>query len=193
MTITGIDGLLLAVVGISAAIGLYRGFIREILSLAGWMVSFWLAITYAREISASFESVITQPNVRLGASFILLFLTGVVVVWIFNAFFSKFITLSFMGVMDRVMGFAFGVLRGAIVASVLVFVVSLTPVEAEPAWQDSTMVAYFQDVAEWAREQIDNGLEKGLEKGMAEDFPDEKLDNIPESFDDRIGGSQNQD
>ena len=45
----GLDYLLLAVAGISALMGLRRGLVSEVLSLAGWVVSFILARQFATQ------------------------------------------------------------------------------------------------------------------------------------------------
>ena len=44
---TWLDGALLAVLLVSALVGLWRGLVYEVLSVAGWVLAFVLAQTWA--------------------------------------------------------------------------------------------------------------------------------------------------
>ena len=62
-----IDYAILAIVGISGVISLMRGFIREALSLAGWIAAFWMAIAFSGRAALWLEGYITVPSVRVGS------------------------------------------------------------------------------------------------------------------------------
>ena len=50
------DYAILIIIGISALISIVRGFIREALSLLGWIVAIWVSVTFVRD----------RQNVRCG-------------------------------------------------------------------------------------------------------------------------------
>ncbi|MBU4506144.1 MAG: CvpA family protein, partial [Gammaproteobacteria bacterium] len=47
-----VDGVLLAVLVLSAVLGLWRGLVYEVISVAGWVAAFLLAQAYADEVAA---------------------------------------------------------------------------------------------------------------------------------------------
>ena len=47
-TLSAVDWILLAVLGLSLLLGLWRGLVQEVLSLAGWVAAFYLSQMYAR-------------------------------------------------------------------------------------------------------------------------------------------------
>ena len=48
-----LDWAVVAVIGTSTLLGLLRGFMREMISLAGWIAGIWLAFRFAVPVSAS--------------------------------------------------------------------------------------------------------------------------------------------
>ena len=49
-----VDWILLAVLGLSLLIGLWRGLVQEVLSLAGWVVAFYVSQIYAPMAAAKY-------------------------------------------------------------------------------------------------------------------------------------------
>ena len=69
----GFDLAILGVVLVFAIIGILRGFIKEVLSLTSWIVSFWVAFTFAETASYLFEPYIDAPLLRLVSAVAALF------------------------------------------------------------------------------------------------------------------------
>ena len=67
-----IDYAILAVVGISVVISLMRGFVREALSLSGWIAAFWIAIAFSGRGAAFLEGYVTVPSWRVAIAFFIL-------------------------------------------------------------------------------------------------------------------------
>ena len=67
------DYTILAIIGISVLISLWRGFTKEAFSLAGWIVAAWVALTFADSLQVLLEPHITVPSLRLIIAFAILF------------------------------------------------------------------------------------------------------------------------
>jgi len=149
-----LDYALLIIVALSALYSVFRGFVREVLSLAGWVLSFWVAIKYSAHWAGYLEPYIDMPGVRFVAAFILLFL-GIMVGSIFvSRLVVKLVHLGRLRGFDRFVGAGFGVARGLIIVTVLVMLGGLSPLAREPVWQQSVMVPYLQKVAVWATDKV---------------------------------------
>lgn len=142
------DYLIALVIVLSMGVGLWRGLLKETLALLTWVFSVWGALHYGG-VLAEHLGIIQAPGLRIIAAFLLLFIgifaAGLLLRYILRAF----IISTGLSPVDRVLGGGFGFLRGLMIASVAVFVVSLTAYEQQPAWQDSKLVPKFQPFAQW--------------------------------------------
>jgi membrane protein required for colicin V production len=137
---TGVDYLILAVLGISGLTSLMRGFIAEVMSLMVWGVALWISARFSGVIASEFLSSIEQPAVRLASSYIGLFLLvlmlGGLVTWMIR----KMVAKSGMTSTDRTLGFGFGLARGLLMVFSAVLVAGFTKIPQEPWWQQSSLI-----------------------------------------------------
>ena len=149
-----LDSALLIIVGLSALYSVFRGFVREVLSLIGWVLSFWVAIKFSGHVAGYFDAYIDIPGVRFVTAFLLLFL-GIMVASIFvSRLVVRLVRLGGLRGFDRFIGAGFGVARGLVIVTVLVLLGGLSPLSQETAWQQSRMVPYLQKVASWVTEKV---------------------------------------
>lgn len=147
--LTWIDLTLLAIVGVSALMGLWRGLIGEVMALVVWVAAFWLAIGFGPQVAELYASVVDTPTARwlLGYAsvFLLVLAMGGLVTWVLR----KLVRSTGLSGSDRVLGLGFGLLRGAAVACVLVLVAGFTPLPQEAGWQHAQLVPGFERGAHW--------------------------------------------
>lgn len=146
-----VDIVLLAIVGLSAVVGLWRGFVVEVMSLAVWVAAFWLAFVYGDEASALFAAHVDSPAARLLLGYVLLFLLALMVGGLATWLLGKLVRSTGLSGTDRLLGLGFGLLRGAALGCVLVLVLGFTPLPQDPWWQQSRVLPGFQRGAEWLR------------------------------------------
>lgn len=151
---SGIDIAILTVLGVSAVISFMRGFVREVFSLAGWVLSFWLAYTYAPLLSPGLSETIPNPTVRIIASFALLILCALILLAMVNYLLGALIKASGLSGTDRMIGIVFGVARGGIIVAVLVLLASVTTLPQESWWMESRLVGHFEQVAFWFKAKL---------------------------------------
>jgi len=147
VTLIWIDYVIFAVIGLSAIIGLFRGFVREALSLVAWGAAIWVALTFAPLAASYLEPYIETPSLRHIAAFAGLFLTTLIAGAIVNYLVSLLVRKSGIGGTDRFLGLFFGVARGVLVVAILVLLAGLTPLPEDPWWKESQVMPTFEQLA----------------------------------------------
>ena len=142
-----IDYVILAVVGISGMISLMRGFVREALSLAGWVAAFWVALALSGKAAAWLEGYVTVPSVRVGIAFAVLFIGVLLLCGVVLRLAGVLVDRTGMSGTDRTLGIVFGVLRGIVITGLLVLLAGLTPLPRDPWWSQSTFLPHFVELA----------------------------------------------
>jgi membrane protein required for colicin V production len=140
-----VDGVLLAVLVLSAVLGLWRGLVYEVISVAGWVAAFLLAQAYADEVAAVLPMGDALPALKLAAGFALVFIAtafaGGLLAWLVK----QLVASVGLRPIDRVLGAAFGLARGVLILLALTVVVSMTPLRAETDWRASVVADAMAD------------------------------------------------
>ena len=163
MTFTWIDYVIFGLIGLSAIIGLFRGFVREALSLVTWGVAIWVALTFTPLASSYLEPYLDTPSLRQIAAFAGLFIATLIVGAIINSLICLLVRKSGIGGTDRFLGLLFGIVRGALVVAILVLLAGLTPLPEDPWWQESKAMPYFEELATTLRGFLPEDIAKDFE------------------------------
>ena len=148
-----IDFVILGIIGLSAIISLIRGFVPEALSLAVWVLAFWVAWTFFRNLALQLDWF-TVPSVRLGAAFLILFIATLMLGALVNFLVGQLVDKTGLSGTDRLIGILFGAARGAILVAILVLLAGLTPFPNDPWWKESQLIGYFQELAVWLKQLL---------------------------------------
>jgi membrane protein required for colicin V production len=157
-----IDYSFLFIFGVSVAISLMRGFVRESLSLLSWIISFWIANSFADPLAGLLEGIIEAPSLRLIVSFIALFVISMLLAAAASNLVVDLVDRAGLSGTDRSIGVIFGLARGYVIAVILVILMGLTPMPQDDWWQDSYFMPFFQSSAEWARDWLPNGMARKI-------------------------------
>lgn len=114
---TGFDIIVLIVVGVAAVGGFLRGFVQEILSLAAWVLAIF-AIHYLH--TPLFKWLEPHVGTESGAAvlaFALLLLIPYAAMKLIAGRLGESTRTSLLGPIDRVLGFGFGAIKGAVVVT----------------------------------------------------------------------------
>lgn len=132
-----VDWSLLTVLLLSALLGLWRGLVYEVISVAGWVAAFVLAQAYAAEAAAWLPLENFAAPLQLAVGFAVVFMAaafaGGLVAWVVK----KLVDSVGLRPVDRVLGGGFGLARGAVMLLGLAVVVSMTPLQQAADWQAS--------------------------------------------------------
>jgi len=159
MNLITIDYVLIGLVLLSALIGLLRGFVKEFLSLANWVLAIWVAARFGGAAAALLADWIADPVIRLWAARLLLLVGVLVVGGIIGALLGHLVSNSILTGTNRTLGMLFGLARGVLVAALAVLVLQMAGFAEEAWWSESQLVPWFEPVGQWLREIGGLGLD----------------------------------
>lgn len=139
MPVTILDLVVIGVVTISALLAAVRGFTREVLAIASWVVAAAVAWVFHPQLVPLLKQYIPQSSaqetIALVGSIAALFLATLIVVSLVTARISDFVLDSRIGALDRTLGFVFGAARGLLLAVIgYVFFAQLMGDKQMPVW-----------------------------------------------------------
>lgn len=123
---TFVDGIAALIIVISAILAYSRGFVRECLSILGWIIAGIVAYAFAARGVPLVKEIPYVQSFLEGCepatifSFAVLFAIVLVIVSIFTPIFAGAVQRSFLGAIDQGLGFLFGVARGVLLVVVAV-------------------------------------------------------------------------
>jgi membrane protein required for colicin V production len=132
-----VDIVLLAVLAMSVLVGLWRGFVFEIVSLLGWVAAFVFANLSASSVSELLPSEQANAAVRYWVAYALVFVIVLIACSLLARMMRALISATPLSLLDRVLGGAFGVARGAVVLVAFATLVALSPFAHDAWWQQS--------------------------------------------------------
>lgn len=120
-----VDLIVLAVLALFGLRGFFRGLFREVLSLAGLVVGFMLAVAYDQEVAAYAAGHWTvSPIVLKGSAFVAIFFLVYFVFSLVGWLLHRSEKLLFLKTLNRSGGIAIGVGKGAAVAALAIFLLT---------------------------------------------------------------------
>jgi membrane protein required for colicin V production len=126
-----------AVLAASFLLGAWRGLVYEVLSVMSWIAAFIVAQMYAPDVAAMLPMSGSGQAVRYAAGFLLVFI-GVVFAGALLAYtIKKLVQAVGLRPVDRTLGAAFGLLRGAVLLLAVAVVVNMTPMKRADWWTES--------------------------------------------------------
>ena len=137
LNLTAVDWILLAVLGLSFLLGIWRGLVHEVLSLAGWVVAFFVSQMYAPQAAAWLPMEGSSQMLRYAAGFVTVFVAVLVATVFLSWLIRKMVSAVGLGPLDRLLGAVFGLLRGWVILLAATVVVGMTPLHASQAWQQA--------------------------------------------------------
>ncbi|MEN8206553.1 MAG: CvpA family protein [Pseudomonadota bacterium] len=158
MAFAWIDVVILALIALSAILSLFRGFVREAVALATWLVALWVAMAFYEELGTILSQWISTPSAQKITAFAILFICVLLLGAIVNFLASKLVDKTGLTGTDKLLGIVFGVARGGVIVAILVLLAGLTPLPQDPWWQDSQFIGYFEELAMWMRSYLPNEI-----------------------------------
>ncbi len=153
-----VDIVVIAIIGISVLIGLFRGLIKESISLATWILALWVGLTYGEKLASLLPFSVGSQTVQSLIGIVILFVIVILFGGIVNYLIGQLVDRTGLSGTDRMLGIIFGVLRGGLIVAALVLLAMLTNLPNEPWWQESLTLPFFHDIAVWIRDLLPPSL-----------------------------------
>ena len=144
------DWAIVAVLSLSILLSLWRGFVREALSLAGWAAAFVIANMFADALELVLTQWISNTTGRYIAAFAILFVATLLMANILGALGAQVVRVTGLSLLDRLLGTAFGFARGIIIVLVLVYLLRhLTPPQNLKWLDQSELMPQVNMLGQW--------------------------------------------
>jgi len=147
----GADWIIIAIVLISCLIGAWRGFMREAISLATWVIGLWLAWTFSSTVEPMLGGLLSGPDVKVWVARLIILVLVVLVGNLVGYIVTKAVRYSPFGPVDRMLGVLFGFLRGALLIGIFVILGELVELDGEAWWKESAVLPYTEFLGDWVR------------------------------------------
>jgi membrane protein required for colicin V production len=131
-----LDYAVLAVLLLSIAWGAWRGLVREVLSLTGWVMAFVAATLLAARLAETFPTAM-RPELRVPLAFVLTFIGTLVLATIAAVLLARIVKVSVLHGLDQWLGALFGLVRGLLILVAFAILAGITPLARQPFWTDS--------------------------------------------------------
>ena len=183
----GFDWIIAAVILLSIIISIFRGFIKEALSLASWILAIWLGITFcvnAGEFIHQYIQIPT-PKFREWAGFAAIFIGTLLLFSLLSYLISKLLIRGPIKGVDRVLGIGFGFLRGIAIVVALLMVVRALGMEDSQWWSNSKHIPRFEPLMDVVEDMLPKSLQReesqvnSIEQGVQQKIIENIIDSVP--------------
>jgi membrane protein required for colicin V production len=177
MPITLLDMILLGVMLVSALLAMVRGFMREVLSIAAWVIAAGATLYLYPKLTPFAKSYFNNNDI-VAAGVVVggVFLGTLLIVTVVTVRFSDMVLDSRVGALDRTLGFLFGLGRGLIIVVVaFLFFAWLVPDRSQPEWVRSAKSrVVLQGTGDWLMSMLPDDPESTILKRLKKPKPEEE-------------------
>lgn len=166
------DYIIIGVLGLSIMVGLWRGLVSEVLSLIIWAAAFWVAWVFGPVLAVRLEHLVRLPSVRIIGAYALCFVAVLICGVLLRFAARRLIDGIGLAGVDRVLGGMFGLVRGVLLVTLVVFLVGFTAFTHDPWWQRSLLLPHFREAAVWMEQRTPVDIGKYL-------HPERVLEQLP--------------
>lgn len=147
-----VDWTIIVVLGLSILLSLWRGFVREAVSLAGWIVAFLVANMFVGEMATFLAQWVVNITGRYVAAYAILFAGTLVLAGVLGKLGTQVVQATGLTVLDRVLGTAFGFARGIILILVVVYLLRQLAPPQNLLWLDQAQLMPHVDMlGQWVQ------------------------------------------
>jgi membrane protein required for colicin V production len=175
MPVTLLDVILIGVMLVSAMLAMIRGFLREVLSIAAWIIAAGATFYAYSKLLPFAKSYFNNDIVAAGAVIGGTFLLTLIVVSVITVRFSDMVLDSRVGALDRTLGFLFGLGRGLIIVVVaFLFFAWLVPARTQPSWvANAKSKVVLQSTGDWLLSMLPDDPENTILKRLKRSKPED--------------------
>jgi membrane protein required for colicin V production len=144
---TWLDYAVFGVFAASVLWGAWRGLVREVIGVLGWVIAFLAANLFAGPLGPTLPEFIPTPELKVLAAFLGIFVSVLIVSTLLGLLLSKLAQAVGLGGLNSVLGGLFGVARGVVIVLAVALVAGLTSVPQQAFWRESASGYWMGRVA----------------------------------------------
>jgi len=155
-----IDYVLLAVLVLSSIVGLFRGIIKEGLSLVSWVAAIWCGWRFGAAAGAALPHIVDSQVIQMWFGRIVVLVTILIVGGLLGWLLSYLTDKSGLSGTDRLIGMVFGLGRGIVLAGLVVIVLQMAGFDRDSWWKESRLIPYAAPVAALLRQKAQGEIKR---------------------------------
>jgi membrane protein required for colicin V production len=159
---TWVDGVVLAVLALSAVIAFFRGMVREVLSVGAWVGAAALALVLRHDIAGLLGTAFDPPWIAEALAAAGTFLVLLIVLKLLTGAIANRVQESILGDVDRALGLVFGLARGAAL-TIIAYILGGMLLPAGGQWpqpvRDARLLPIVDGGARWLVAQLPDGVQ----------------------------------
>ena len=136
---TYLDYFFISIIFISFLVGCYRGFTRELFSLAGWIFAFYFANLFSGDL-LKYVPFDFGEHINFIIIYMVIFVIILLVASFLAALLNQLIKNIGLGFFNIIMGSIFGFMRGVLITFILIFLVQKTSFISEAILAESKTI-----------------------------------------------------
>jgi membrane protein required for colicin V production len=156
-----VDIGLLVFLLLSIAVGLVRGVVFELLSLAGWFVAYFAAVVWSPWAQGFITLGGAGSALNHAIAFAAVFFVALVIWGLGARVVRGLVRATPLSALDRFFGAAFGLVRGGVVLLLVAALVGITPLAQTSDWRQSRgagwLNALLQELRPWWSNEVPTG------------------------------------
>ena len=146
-----LDFAVLGICAVSLLIGVWRGAIREIVNVVGWVVAFIAAQEFAPGFGTYLADWMIDPSVRMVVAWLIVFVAVVMAISLVGSLIAEGVRKLGLGLLDRSLGAVVGLLRGGLIVLLLTLAAGLTTFPNASIWKDAALTPWLETMALYTR------------------------------------------
>jgi membrane protein required for colicin V production len=155
-----VDYIIIAILIISAVMGLVRGLLREAIAVITWFLAIVLAWVFAPSLEPLLGGVLDGSPLRIWAARAIIFVGVLLLGGAISVVLGHYVRVSMFAGMDKFLGFGVGFIRGVVVVGAFTIAVQAMRMDEDPRWKNSRLMPYAIGVADALRGIVGEQLER---------------------------------
>jgi membrane protein required for colicin V production len=155
-----VDYIILAILILSAVMGLVRGLLREAVAVITWFLAIVLAWSFGSSIEPLLGGVLVGSPMRIWAARAIIFVGILLLGGAVSVILGHYVRVSMFAGMDKFLGFVFGIIRGVVIVGAFTIAVQALRLDEDRSWERSKLMPYAIGVADALRGIVGEKLER---------------------------------
>ena len=155
-----VDYIILAIIVLSAVMGLVRGLLRESIAVITWFLAIVFAWMFADNLEPLLGGVLVGSPLRIWAARVIIFVFVLLVGGAIATVLGHYVRVSMFAGMDKFLGFIFGIIRGVVIVGAFTIAIQALRMDEDPRWKNSRLMPYAIGVADALRGIVGESLER---------------------------------
>jgi membrane protein required for colicin V production len=155
-----VDYIIIAILIVSAVMGLVRGLLREAIAVITWFLAIILAWSFASSVEPLMGGILVGSPMRIWAARAVIFVGVLLLGGAVSVVLGHYVRVSMFAGMDKFLGLVFGIIRGVVIVGAFTIAIQALRMDEDDRWKNSRLMPYAIGVADALRGIVGEKLER---------------------------------